>query len=110
MPKLCGFGWLNKLRLADFPRRPFFRVLIQLGTLGTFFVGDTTYTLSEISVDIIGRGLGVVLGRWGGSGPWYFGDCPWLMLSIDLPLRGGVSRMRGPASPRRGRGFFLYGG
>jgi hypothetical protein len=51
-----------------------------------FFVGDTIYILSRIgnlearlwSARLLG-GLGVVLGWWGGGGPWFGGlvGCPW---------------------------------
>ena len=77
--------------------------------LGASYVGDTIGGLSGIGrglkVDSFPRrvvgGLGVVLGRWVGGGPWWVGSgglslvgcCPWCC------LRGGVPHPRGSASP-----------
>ena len=84
------------------------------------YVGDTIYILSGIGnlrarlwgVRLSGGvvtwwlgGLGVVLGWWGGDGPWLGGSvgCPWFWWSFSL--RGCVLRSRGPAFPRCWRVF-----
>ena len=52
-------------------------------------------------------GLGVVLGKWGGGGPWLggFGGLSLVGVLVWLFLCGGVLRLRGPTSPRSGRVF-----
>ena len=53
---------------------------------------------------------GLFLGRWGGDGPWFegFGELFIVGLVLLYFLRGGVSRPRGPASPRCGRVCFDF--
>ena len=76
------------------------------GGRGTFYVKNTTSTLSGIgrrrvtldSGSLVGSfgGLGVVLGRWGGSDPWLGGVGG---LSLVGSLVAVCSRPRGSASP-----------
>ena len=83
--------------------------------LGMSYVEDVIYISSGIGkVKEVGRwyfpfgGMGVVLDRWGGGGPWFGGSrgCPWWVACV-LSLLGGVSRPRGPASPLDGCVFPL---
>ena len=55
-------------------------------------------------------GLGVVLGRWGGGGPWFGGlvGCPWWSLvRVVVSVVAVFLRPRGPGPPRCGRGGVL---
>jgi hypothetical protein len=56
-------------------------------------------------------GLGVVLGRWGGGGPWLggLGGCPWWSsLRVVVSVAAVFLCPRGPP-PRCGRGGFFLG-
>ena len=54
-------------------------------------------------------GFRVVLGWWGGGGPWLGGSGGLSLVSVGCcySLRGGVPRPRGSTSPWCGRVFLL---
>ena len=94
------FGW-NPLRKWQFSQHCKSR-------MPTFILN---FPLGEWQI-LLGLHLALVtlLGRWGGGGPWFggFGGCPFGGLFVLFFLRGGVSRPRGPASPRCGRVFSFF--
>ena len=53
--------------------------------------------------------MGLVLGMWGGRGPWFAGSRGMSLARVDLcySLHGNVSRLRTPTSPRCGRVFMF---
>ena len=116
MQRRLGTRCSNKSRFAHCPRWLCSKDLTKVGVLGTCFVKGTISILSGIGKMLVTLDriwwvgpfgcIGVVLGWWGGGGPWFGGDGGSSLVGFLVVLEVYVavcSRLRGPAFPWRRR-------